>query len=109
MVNRLSKTGSYFIVTVLIVTLILGLELVPITFAAFPGGNGKIAFTRFDGNDYEIFVINPDGSDVTPLTDNDADDSAPAWSADGSKITFVSRRDGEPEIFTMNSDGTNQK
>ena len=37
------------------------------TWAAFPGENGKIAFqSPFDG-DYEIFVMNPDGSSVTQL------------------------------------------
>jgi Tol biopolymer transport system component len=104
----LRRTGSYFLVSTLIVTLILGMEFVPFTSAAFPGSNGKIAFTMYDGNDFEIFVMNPDGSDRTPLTDNDYDDSSPAWSADGMKIVFLSDRDGDIEIFVMNADGTNQ-
>src|SRR5262249_43196002 len=29
-----------------------------------------------------------------------------AWSPNGKKITFVSRRDGNPEIYVMNADGT---
>ena len=30
----------------------------------------------------------------------------PAWSPDGSKIAFTSNRDGNPEIYIMNSDGS---
>jgi TolB protein len=32
----------------------------------------------------------------------------PAWSPDGSKLAFVSNRDGTDEIYAMEADGTNQ-
>lgn len=63
--------------------------------AAFPGVNGKIAYRGLDGtptNDFEIFTMNPDGTAVTQLTDNTAYDSSPAFSADGTKIAFMSLR-----------------
>jgi Tol biopolymer transport system component len=31
----------------------------------------------------------------------------PQWSHDGKKIVFTSDRDGDPEIYTMNADGSN--
>src|SRR5262249_19952573 len=35
-------------------------------------------------------------------------DRAGKWSPDGSKIVFVSRRDGNAELYLMDADGTNQ-
>ena len=48
-----------------------------------PSGD-KIAFTSFkrdnDGrSDGEIYIMNSDGSELTPLTDNEALDAAPSW------------------------------
>jgi Tol biopolymer transport system component len=73
-----------------------------------PDGS-KIAFsTNRDGN-WEIYVMNADGSGATRLTTNrSSDDSAPAWSPDGTKIAFHTDRDGNYEIYVMNADGTAQ-
>jgi TolB protein len=78
---------------------------------AFPGSNGKIAFdTHRDGNE-EIYVINADGSGLTNITNNPADDSSARWSPDGTKIAFTSSRSGgiNPvnDVFVMNADGSN--
>ena len=41
------------------------------------------------------------------LTMNTHPDAGPVtWSADGSKMAFVSERDGNQEIYVMNADGT---
>ena len=54
----------------------------------------------------EIYAINADGTEITRLTDNDFEDSAPAWSPDGRRIAFVSERDGNKDIYAMNAGGT---
>lgn len=76
--------------------------------AAFPGDNGKIAFTsNRDGNE-EIYVMNADGSDQTRLTDNAGEDDGAAFSPDGTKIAFYSFRGNNGDIYVMNADGSGQ-
>src|SRR5918998_1115606 len=70
--------------------------------------NGKIAFTsERDGGQRDIFVMNPDGSGQTNVSNNPAFDDEPAFSPDAKKIVFLSARDGNDEIYVMNADGTN--
>jgi uncharacterized repeat protein (TIGR01451 family) len=73
-------------------------------YGAFPGQNGKIAFSSNRDGDYDIYSMNPDGSGVTQLTNDPAADRRPAWSSDGLRIAFMR---GE-EIWTMGADGTEQ-
>jgi Tol biopolymer transport system component len=56
--------------------------------------------------DFEIFIMNSDGSDVTQLTSNGADDSWPRWSPNGRWIAFHSNVDGNYEIYVIRPDGT---
>ncbi|MCZ7627684.1 MAG: hypothetical protein M5U19_00605 [Microthrixaceae bacterium] len=70
-----------------------------------------IAFDRIfgtTGNDYEIWRIGADGSNPVDLTTDPAHDYAPSFSADDTKIAFVSTRDGDSEIMVMNADAPNQ-
>jgi Tol biopolymer transport system component len=71
--------------------------------SAFPGGNGRIAFTSEQSGSYEIDVMNADGSGRTMLA---ARAMEPAWSPDGSKIAFATERDGNFQIYVMNADGS---
>ena len=70
-----------------------------------PDGS-RIAFQSNRDGDFDIWVMNADGTGVEQLTDDPAIDdpafdSAPAWSPDGSRIAFQSNRDGDFEIYTM--------
>ena len=72
--------------------------------AAFPGANGKIVFSTWRDGNYEIYVMNANGSGQTNLSNNAAGDEFPAWSPDGSKIVFQRNL----EIYVMNANGTGQ-
>lgn len=54
----------------------------------------------------DIYVEKDDANDVVRLTDDVSYNTDPAWSPDGSRIAFASKRDGEFQIHVMNSDGT---
>ena len=67
----------------------------------------KIVFaSKRDGN-FEIYIMNPDGSDQINLTQHRAKDSAPVWSPTGEQILFVSDRGGIEDLYLMDADGTN--
>jgi TolB protein len=78
----------------------------PLIASQIPPHVPKIAFETVRDGNYEIYLMNPDGSDQTNLTQHPAKDAAPAWSPDGSRIAFVSDRDGNEEIYVMNRDGS---
>jgi WD40-like Beta Propeller Repeat len=75
----------------------------------------KIAFYRLIGDNWDIWVMNADGSGFTQLTTDPASDIAPAWSPDGTSIAFETLRDDtnpfcpcNSEIYRMDADGSNQ-
>ncbi len=72
-----------------------------------PELEGKIVFASNRHGNYEIYVVDANGSDLKRLTEEPADDRHPVWSPDGSKIAFESRRDGNRELYVMDSDGSN--
>lgn len=76
--------------------------------AIVPGDNGQIAFESSRDGNAEIYVMNPDGTIERNLTNDPASDVFPAWSPDGSQITFSSDRaePGNSDVYKMNADGS---
>jgi TolB protein len=83
-----------------------------------PDGS-NIAFASYRDGNYEVYVMNADGSSQTRLTNNAASDGfygvsqselyyGITWSPDGTQLAFISRRDGNLEIYRMEADGSNQ-
>ena len=69
----------------------------------------KIAFSSYRYPNYEIYIMDIDGSNQVNLTQNDNYDGYSVFSPDGSKIAFHSRRDDQNlEIYIMDIDGNNQ-
>jgi Tol biopolymer transport system component len=81
---------------------------------AWSPDGGRIVFARYDTHDYEIFVMNEDGSNPLQLTDNDVNDYEPAWSPDGRKIAYTTwgrHADGGEnwDTWIMNPDGSGKR
>jgi Ca2+-binding RTX toxin-like protein len=76
--------------------------------AAFPGSNGKLAYTFFSGNftgNGQTTVANADGTSAQDLSSSSDNDVQPAWSADGKKLAFT-RMGVNNQIWVMNADGS---
>jgi TolB protein len=77
----------------------------------------QIAFEHFNGpnvTNYDIYVMDADGTNIRQLTDNPRVDATPSWSPDGKKIAFESARAVNgvlqgTQIYVMNADGTDQR
>jgi Tol biopolymer transport system component/DNA-binding winged helix-turn-helix (wHTH) protein len=65
-----------------------------------PDGN-RIAFTSHSDGNWEIYMMNADGSRQIRLTRDIADDGDPTWSPDGKRIIFTSLRGGRAAIYEM--------
>lgn len=77
-----------------------------------PYGSYKIAFRAYPlgGVRGDIYVVNPDGTDLVNLTQNLYDNSNPSWSPDGQYVAFSSTRaGGKAEIWIMEADRSNPR
>src|SRR5215211_2005346 len=73
--------------------------------ATFPGKNGRIAYSFYDGNDYEIYTTNSRGGDKFQVTNNNRDDYGPSYSPDGKRIAYVEFDRNDAEIYTIKVGG----
>ena len=70
----------------------------------------RIVFSHLGFDNFEIYVMDGDGGSRENLSNHPVDDEDPDWSPDGTKIAFVSPRNGggEYQIYVMDADGKNQ-
>ncbi len=82
---------------------------------AWSPDNQAIAYTSYRPAGAGSFGVYTDiilsfiqiGQRTAPANGNpDRQNYLPAWSPDGSKLAFTSNRDGNPEIYVMNKDGS---
>jgi hypothetical protein len=76
--------------------------------ALSPDGR-NIAFMSQRDENWEIYLVNADGSGLQRLTDDPADDGLPTWSPDGKVIAFVSNRGGAWAVWAMTPTGQDQR
>jgi Ca2+-binding RTX toxin-like protein len=76
-----------------------------------PDGTKIVFMAQYDYpccGDWEVWVMNADGSGQTNLTNHPAGDTGPSWSPDGTEIIFASNRgDGwSAELYVMPTPAT---
>ncbi|HZI92997.1 MAG TPA: Tol-Pal system beta propeller repeat protein TolB [Patescibacteria group bacterium] len=71
-----------------------------IAYTGRPGVSlSRIAMVGKVGNAKEIHVMDYDGADTKQITKNKTINVSPAWSPDGSRLAFVSYKQGNPKLF----------
>jgi Tol biopolymer transport system component len=91
------------------ISTVFGFLFIVIQMSSAQSVNDRIVFMSDRDGNREIYTMNPDGSDVRRLTNNNFQDLQPSWSPDKTRIAFVSNRDGNFAIYVMNIDGTGQR
>ena len=76
-----------------------------------PDGNSLLyglSYYSIDQNkgNRELYLMNPDGSDVVQLTHSPKSEFNALWRPDGNKIGFLSSASGSVQLWEMNTDGT---
>ena len=79
----------------------------PTTMTSVPVG-ARVGDNASMRGDPEIFIADASGANPKRATANKGGNSSPAWNPKtGAQIAFVSGRTGLPQIYTMETDGTN--
>jgi TolB protein len=70
--------------------------------------DGRIIYQGCSSEACGLIIINPNGDNPVIVT-SDGRDAAPAVSPDGSKVAFMSQREGNWQLYTVNIDGSDLK
>ncbi|MBU7017297.1 MAG: PD40 domain-containing protein [Theionarchaea archaeon] len=59
----------------------------------------KVVFVSDRDGNYEIYVMNADGTDQVNITNNPADDRDPDWCCQSCQLTELTQPEGGPHTF----------
>uniref|UniRef100_A0A7V2ZIF6 TolB protein n=1 Tax=Ignavibacterium album TaxID=591197 RepID=A0A7V2ZIF6_9BACT len=87
------------------------LSLIPFqTNPRFSPDGSRIIFSKFTTN-FDIYLINIDGSNLINLTNSDTEETQPVFTPDGSRIVFTQYDNitNTMKLYSMKIDGTDKK
>lgn len=62
----------------------------------------RIAFESDRSGNWDIWIVNADGSGLVNLTRSPDEERYPAWSPDGHRLAFTSKRNGPSNVWVLN-------
>ena len=74
--------------------------------ATFSPDRSRIAFSSSRAGSFDLYVMDADGGNVTQLTSEPGNESAPAWAPDGRRIVFTVDRPGGSQVASIAPDGS---
>jgi Tol biopolymer transport system component len=75
----------------------------------FSPDGSRIVYSSYLGRQWhQLWVMPANGGDAFPLSYGNWDETSVRWSPDGQRLTFVSNRNGETELWTENVPGGEQ-
>lgn len=69
----------------------------------------QIAYTSYDGNSAQIFVMDANGDNPRNLTNDNGTYFGPDWSPDGNQLAFVAQATAYSNIYIMDANGENRR
>jgi TolB protein len=66
----------------------------------------RVAYSRRFGARTDIWIVSTRGGPARRFTDDATIDLHPAWSRDGTRLAFVSDRDGRPHVWVAPAEGS---
>ena len=61
----------------------------------------RISFVSSRGGNFDLYVMDADGTNVTRITDHPANDFDPIWMPDGQSLIFSSERDSRSDLYRV--------
>jgi len=61
----------------------------------------RLSFVSSRAGNFDLYVMNADGTNVTRLTDHPANDFDPIWAPDGQSLIFSSERDSRSDLYRL--------
>ena len=68
--------------------------------------SSRIAFSSDRGGDFDLYVVNEDGTGLAQITSSPGEDIHPSWSPGGEWVVFASERNGHFDIWVIRGDGS---
>lgn len=69
----------------------------------------RLTYYTYGDPQFDLFIINNDGTGLRQLTNDTAKDRYPRWSPDGQRLAFFTDRTGRYEAWTLNPDSGEQQ